>query len=63
MKLQSPVGLSPTEEYLVATERKLGLSKVPFVVYRQAIKLYGYKGELTERQIAAVAKDINLDFS
>ena len=62
-KMPTPSGLSPIEEYLVSTERKIGLSKVSFAVYRQAIKLYGYKGELTERQLAAVAKDINLDVS
>ena len=61
-KLTPIKGLSRSEEFIVATERKLGLAKVPFSVFRQAVKKYGYKGLLQESHLREIAREINLDF-
>ena len=54
-------GLNKNEEIIVAAEFKIGLSQVPYTVYMQAIKQYGYKSDLQEKQLRAVSRDINLD--
>ena len=54
-------GLNKNEEIIVATEFNVGLSQVPYSVFMQAIKQYGYKSDLQEKQLRAVSRDINLD--
>ena len=57
-KERLPDGI-PTEEMIVIeSERKIMLHKVPYVVFRGAIKRFGYCGDLTEKHMKQISEEI-----
>ena len=54
-------GAHTEENFCYQAECKLGLHRVEFRTYQAAIKRFGYRIDLTESHLRAIASDIRLD--
>ena len=54
-------GVSPEELIVYRSECQINLHMVPYLVYRSAIKRYGYATDLTDRHMRSISKEIMLD--
>ena len=54
-------GATAEEQFCFAAECKLGLQNVEFRSFQAAIKRFGYRMDLNEEHLKAIAPEINLD--
>ena len=53
-----PPGMPPEEIIIIESERKILLHKVPYEIFRGAIKRFGYCGDLTDKHWKQISAEI-----
>ena len=61
-KERLPPGIPSEEIIVIESERKIMLQKVPYEIFRGAIKRFGYCGDLTEKHMQQISEEILCDY-
>ena len=62
-KEKLPEGIPKEEIIVLESERKIMLQRVPYEIFRGAIKRYGYCGDLSEKHMKEIGPEILLDYT